>query len=540
MMKKTEKIGKTKISIERAKYPEQVGVSSKALAAFIEDLDESGIEAHSLMILRKGKVAFERWAEPLAPDIPHVMYSVSKSITATALGFAIDEGLLSLETKLLDVCPEYRPEKPDENLEALNVFHLVTMTAGKDVFPLSDKSKNTWVKDFLDAKWAFAPGEFWRYISENTFMLSVMLARVTGTSLTDYLTPRLYEPLGFDRIPFWEKDGNGIEAGGWGLYLTTEELAKVILCYQQGGVFNGKQVIPENWAKEAGKKQVENLQYKDASSTAGYGYGFWRNPVPNSYRADGLFSQFGVVFEDDDACLIMTSSELFEDKARDCLWRHFPGVFTEPSSKRPKEKVPVEQLELKSLPNLASRPHSRLESEIDGKTIKISGNRLLEKAGLSVSMLMGPVIQMNFEPIGGIKEARFRFLGDVCEMTWREGRFKNTIECGMDGKPRFSKIKFSQSVFTASSTAAWENESTLVIWMRPLESIGQRHIRFVFSGDKVAIYPSGTPDGESAMKYLSGFIDSFVKSEMVIKAAELVLSKSEEIMEPRHKGRLKQ
>jgi CubicO group peptidase (beta-lactamase class C family) len=491
------------------------------------------------MLIRHGKVAFECWAEPLGPDIPHIMYSVSKSITSTAVGFAIEEGLLSLETRLIDVFPEYAPKKPDSNLEKLNVFHLLTMTAGKDVPTLSDKSKNRWIQDFFDAKWAFAPGHFWRYISENTFMLCAILNRITGISVTEYLTPRLFEPLGYERIPFWEKDGYGIEAGGWGMYLTTEELAKFILCYQQGGVFNGRQVIPASWAKEAVKKQVENLQYDDLPSTSGYGYGFWRNPVPNSYRADGLFSQFGMVFEDDDACFVMTANEIFEDKARACVFRHFPGVFTEPVKKPLKDKEPEQNLKLKSLPNLCARPHSRLEKNIDGKILKISKNHLLEIAGLPVSMVMAPVLQMNFERLGDIKEARFRFSGDVCEMTWREGLYKNTIECGMDGKPRKSKIKLSQYDFTASSTAAWENENTLCVWMRPLEAIGQRRIKFMFSGDKVTVYPGGVPDGESTMIYLSGFVGFFVKPAIVVKAARLLLSKGKKAVEPKHTGRLR-
>ena len=524
------------ITIERAKFPEEVGVSSKAVAAFIEDLNECGIEAHSLMIIRQGKVAFERWAQPLEPDYPHIMYSVSKSITAVAVGFAVEEGLLSLQTRLVDVFPEYKPKKPDPNLEKLTVYHLLTMTAGKDVPTLSDKSKNRWIQDFFDAKWAFEPGNFWRYISENTFMLCAMLTRVSGMSVTEYLTPRLFEPLGFGRVPFWEKDGYGIEAGGWGMYLKTEELAKFMLCCQQGGVFNGKQVIPAGWVKEAVKKQVENLQYDDLPSTSGYGYGFWRNPVPNSYRADGLFSQFGMVFEDQQACFVMTANEIFEDKARECVFRHFPGVFIEPAAKKPKDTPSPQQLELKSLPNLAPRPHSRLEKKIDGKILKISSKILLEKAGLPLSMIMAPVLQMNFERPGEIKEARFRFLGDICEMTWREGMFKNTIECGMDGQPRFSKMRLSQFDFTACSTAAWENENTLCIWMRPLEAIGQRRIRFVFSGDKVAVYPGGVPDGESTMKYLAGFVGYFVKPDIVVKGAKMLLAKGRKAVEPRHRG----
>jgi CubicO group peptidase (beta-lactamase class C family) len=241
---------------------------------------------------------------------------------------------------VIDVLPEYKPTQPDENLEKLTVYHLLTMTAGKDVPTLSDKSKNRWVRDFFDAKWALAPGEFWRYISENQYMLCVMLTRVTGMSVSEYLRPRLYKPLGFEGVPFWERDGNGIETGGWGMKMTTEELAKITLCYQQGGKFNGKQIIPAWWAKEAVKKQVENLQYSDLASASGYGYCFWRNPVENSYRADGLFSQFGMVFEDYDACLIMTASEIFETKARDCVWRHFPGMFTKKGKKTDTVQLP--------------------------------------------------------------------------------------------------------------------------------------------------------------------------------------------------------
>ena len=166
---------KNVISIERAAFPEQVGVSSAAVAAFIDDLNESGIETHSLMFIRHGRVAFETWAEPYAPEIPHTMYSVSKSVTSTAIGFAIEEGLLRLDTRVIDIFPEFEPEEKDENLEALTVFHLLTMTAGKDVSQMADKAKNQWIKDFFDAKWAFAPGEFWRYISENTYMLSPCL-----------------------------------------------------------------------------------------------------------------------------------------------------------------------------------------------------------------------------------------------------------------------------------------------------------------------------------------------------------------------------
>jgi CubicO group peptidase (beta-lactamase class C family) len=532
-------LSNNKYSIDRAKFPEQVGVSSEAIAAFIDDLNESGIETHSLMFMRHGKVAFETWAEPYAPEIPHTMYSISKSVTSTAIGFAIDEGLLSLDTRVIDIFPEYEPDTTDENLEALNVFHLLTMTAGKDVSQMADKTKNQWIKDFFDAKWAFAPGEFWRYISENTYMLSAMLARVAGVSMTEYLTPRLYEPLGFDRAPFWEKDGNGIEAGGWGLFLTTEELAKYILCYQQGGKFNGIQVVPAWWVKESGKKQVDNLQYSEPASCCGYGYGVPMNLIPNSYRADGLFSQFGLIFSDYDACFVMTACEMFNPKTRDCLWRHFPAIFCEESGAPVADEALNNRLCLPILPDLPASPRSEVEKAIDNKILKIKNRRIAKELGFPVSMLIMPVVQLNYEKLGNIEEIRFTFGENECEMTWRERLYKNTIVCGMDGKPRKSKIRLSQYNFTASSTAAWESENTLCVWMRPLESIGQRRMKFVFEGDKVTVVPSSIPDAKSMMDFIAQKVPFYVKEQMAVKAAQVVLSKADRLLETKQKGKIK-
>lgn len=527
-----------KTSLERAGSPEEVGVSTSRIADFIDDLKENEIETHSIMILRHGKVAFEAWAEPYGPDIPHTMYSVSKSVTSIAVGFAVEEGLLSLESKVIDFFPEYAPDETDEKLEEMNIFHLLTMTAGKDVSQMTDKTKNQWVKDFFDAKWAFAPGEFWRYISENTYMLSAILARVTGKSLTEYLTSRLYEPLGYGRVPFWEKDGSGIEAGGWGLFLTTEELAKYILCCQQGGIFNGNRVIPAQWIKQAGSKQVDNLQYTEPAASIGYGYGMPMNPIPNSYRADGLFSQFGLVFNDYDACLVMTACEMFSRKTRDCFWRHFPEMFCQKSDGVVPDEGLKDRLRLDALPDLPQTLRSQTEKIIDGKIFKIQKKRLLKGLGYPVGMFIMPVIQLNYEKLGNIEEIRFRFFENECSVTWRESLYKNTIICGMDGKARTEKIRLSQFNFTASSTAAWEDENTLNVWVRPLESIGQRRFKFVFNDGKVILVPSSEPDMKSMMDFVSERVTLYVNEPLAIKAAQMVLSKADKIIERKHKGRI--
>ncbi len=525
-----------KTSIERANFPEEAGVSSAGIAGFIEDLYHNDIETHSLMIVRHSKVAFESWAVPYGPEIPHAVYSVSKSYTSTAVGFAVEEGLLKLETRVLDIFPEFKTEKPDENLERLTVFHLLTMTSGKDVSVLEDKTKNQWIKDYFNAKWKYSPGESWSYVNENVFMLCAILTRVTGMSVTEYLTPRLFDPLGYGRIPFWETDLNGIEAGGWGLYITTEELAKFSLCYLNGGMFNGKQVIPENWAREAVKKQVDNTR-NSTDGSSGYGFCFWRNSCQDTYRSDGMFSQFGIVFERYDAVFVITASEIEEQKVRDCIWRHFPSMFLEEDTVLSKKDTLTIKPNLAALQELKASPRSPYEKIIAGRTMVIKPQILLNAANFPLSMLPVTIVYMSADKAGNIDNIRFEFGENECTMSWSEGMEKNIIACGMDGIPRNSAIRLAGINFSASSTAEWKTEKTLSVWMRPLESVCQRRVDFAFNGLKADLFFSSCPETKSMLNSLSESVDEYVKNPVAVKAAQKVMRKAHKIVEPTLKGK---
>ncbi len=481
---------KTSLKLPRADYPEQVGVSSKVIEEMIKDFKDTGTELHSLMIIREGKVAFESWAEPYSPDTPHMVYSVSKSFTSTAIGFAVDEGLLSLDTRVVDIFPEYRNEK-DENLEKLNVHHLLSMQSGKSVSVFSDKSKNRWLDDFIKAPWGFTPGDgHWAYISENQYVLCAMLTKAAGMSVTEYLTPRLFEPLGID-VPFWEHDINGVEAGGWGLFLKTEDIARLMVCYQNGGVYAGRQVIPAEWAKIAVKAQADNsVKNTGTDSQTGYGYCFWRNGGARGYRADGMFSQFGIVALDYDAVFVMTAGEIDEQKSRACIWRNFPRCLIEPDSEQTPDRKPfIAPLD----DNLPASVRSTLEEKIDGRVIEFRKNALLNTAGFPVSVLPFPVVYMSGYRAGNITDVSFSFDKDTCTFSWREGNEKNTIVCGMDGTPRRTPITLAKMNFTAAATAAWVSGNELELHIRPVESVCQRILKFTFSGDKVTFLPSSKP-----------------------------------------------
>ena len=370
-------------------------------------------------------------------------------------------------------------------------------------------------------------------------MVCACIRRTSGMSVLSYLTPRLFEPLGFDRVPYWETDSDGIEAGGWGLYLTTEELAKIALCVLQKGVFEGKQVIPRDYIIAATGVQSWPERYSEIDNRNGYGYFFWQNGVvPNSYRMDGMFSQFAVMFPDYNAIVITTSCEIQEQKSRDCLWRHFPAAFLPRPVDRKGYDAMREQLVLEPLEELHAMPHSVLEQTIAGRVIDFKKPTLLNTVNFPVSMLPFASVYMSADRAGNINHVSFTFEEDVCRMTWSEGDVTNTIVCGMDGTPRHSPIHLAGIDFTARCSAAWENENTLTVWFRPMESVCQRRWTFVFEENgSVSAIPRSNPSIVSMVQYLCDSMDDFIDSKLLSETAKAACMKLYGALEPTHKGR---
>lgn len=522
-------------SLPRAASPEEVGVSSAEIDAYLRDVEESGIELHSMMVLRHGKVACEIWREPYTPEIPHTMYSVSKSVIATAAGFAVAEGLMTLDTKLLDVFPEYRTDKRTEDDELITLRTLLTMTAGKDVSLFSDKTSKTWVKDFLDARWGFKPGESWKYISENTYCVGAMIARLTGMTVTEYLTPRLYEPLGID-VPAWERDATGVETGGWGIFLKTEDLAKLAQCYLDHGQYMGKQVIPAEWTVEATQKQADNSNNEGLDSTVGYGYFFWRcGGCEDAYRFDGMFSQFAIVFEKLDAVLVVTSNEVDEQKSRDAIWRHFPAVFFEGDAP---EKADISAL--KPLPGLQPRKRiTAIEKKLEGHTIKVTPDKILKTVGYPLSVLSFAAVYMSAEKGGPIDNIKFSFYEDECTMYWTEGKESNIIHIGLDGVERFSHIRLGKLDYTTAATAAWTADNALEIWIRPLQAVGQRMLKFTFCQNNVFIKPSTMPPLRSLAISVANGLGGMFPNPTIFALFKAFMKKLPLVLEPVHFGKIK-
>ena len=288
--------------------PEAQGVSSRLIRDYIEAADRQINTMHSFMLVRHGHVIAEAWWKPEAPDKPHTLWSLSKSFNSTAVGLAIEEGKLSLDDPVLKFFPDQAPADPSDNLKAMTVRDLLTMTCGHDTEPKRVGGSPT-VKQFLAHPVPHKPGTHFLYNTMGSYVLSAIVTKVTGQTELEFLKPRLFEPLGIED-PQWDSSPEGYSLGGYGLKLRTEEIAKFGQLYLQKGMWNGRQLIPRKWVEQATSKQVPNDEENHSKMgpdwRQGYGFQFWRC-THNAYRGDGANGQFCIVIPDKDAVIAITA-----------------------------------------------------------------------------------------------------------------------------------------------------------------------------------------------------------------------------------------
>ena len=304
----------------------------------MEAADQQVDSMHSFMLVRHGHVVAEGWWSPEAADKPHILWSLSKSFTSTAVGLAVAEGKLNIDDKVLSFFPEDAPAEPSENLKAMRVRDLLTMSTGHDPLPRLTED-GVWTKQFLAQPVPHKPGSTFLYNTPATYMQSAIVQKVTGQTVLDYLTPRLFEPLGIEK-PTWDTSPQGISIGGYGLYLRTEDIAKFGQLYLQKGQWNGKQLVPAEWIAEATSKQVENDKAPSGRNPdwrQGYGFQFWRCRH-GAYRGDGKDGQFCIVLPKQDAVIAITAKTGNMQGQLDLVWEHLlPAFHDEPLPENPAE-----------------------------------------------------------------------------------------------------------------------------------------------------------------------------------------------------------
>ena len=344
--------------------PEAEGVSSAAVLSFVEAADKNIDSLHSFMLVRHGHVLAEGWWSPYSAEAPHSLFSLSKSFTSTAVGLAIAEGKLSLDDEVLKFFADEAPPEPSSNLKAMRVSDLLRMSTGHQSEPPRTPNE-PWAKTFLAHPVPFKPGTHFLYNTSATYMLSAIVQKATGMTVLDYLRPRLFQPLGIEH-PTWETSPQGISAGGFGLSIRTEDIARFGQLYLQKGNWQGTQLIPAAWVEAATARQTSNDSSPKSDWDQGYGYQFWRCRH-GAFRGDGAFGQYCIVLPDEDAVIAITSGVKDMQAVLNLVWdKLLPAMKSSPLA--PDDEAAKKLAE--TLKGLSLRPQQG-----SGSPAKVSGKK---------------------------------------------------------------------------------------------------------------------------------------------------------------------
>jgi CubicO group peptidase (beta-lactamase class C family)/predicted glycoside hydrolase/deacetylase ChbG (UPF0249 family) len=458
--------------------PELQGISSSDILAFIEAADKEIDQMHSFMLVRHGRVVAEGWWRPYDAQTPHVLYSLSKSFTSTAVGLAIAEGKFSLDDEVLKFFPEDAPAEPSANLRSMRVRDLLRMNTGHQTEaslwrddPASKSRDLTWTKKFFAHPVPFKPGTHFLYNSPATYMLSAIVQKTTGMTVLDYLRPRLFEPLGFEN-PNWVASPQGITVGAYGFFARTEEIARFGQLNLQKGGWKGRQLIPAAWVEEATARQTSNGSSPNSDWDQGYGYQFWRSRH-NSYRGDGAFGQYCIVIPELDAVVAITSGVRNMQAVMNLVWNKLlPAMKAKPL---PEDVAAVRKLKEKLAGLTVRIPSGQatvpLAAKITGRWYEFPQNdRGIKAAALDFNL--------------GSPTLLLRTAGGETRTPIGVGSWTKSRDGFANGLDRFLSVP-ARPVIAASG--AWTADDVFTVKLVPYETPFYSTLAFRFEGDRLLL-----------------------------------------------------
>ncbi|MBD2755217.1 serine hydrolase domain-containing protein [Spirosoma validum] len=472
----------TKTSKLPRSLPEAQGVAPGGLLDFVNTIESKKLNVHSLMVLRHGQVVAEGWWAPYAPQLKHTLYSLSKSFTSTAVGMAVAEKRLTVNDKVVSFFPDDVPSTISPNLAAMRVKDLLTMSTGhdKDTTPkLREGANPNWVKSFLAQPVDHEPGTFFVYNSGATYMLSAIVQKLTKQPILEYLKPRLFGPLGTEGED-WEVSPQGINTGGWGLRVRTEDIAKFGQLYLQKGMWNGKRLITEEWITDATRAEVESKGGKGDKRVndwiQGYGYQFWRCRN-DAYRGDGAFGQYCIVLPKEDAVIAITSETGDMQAVLDAAWDHILPALKRvglPSYKAEQTALTKKLSSLTLLPE-ATNTTTTAASQISGKSYAIADNTL------------------------HVKDVSLTFGKDGCIFKLQDDKGDHQVLCGIN-RWRDSTTTFAVAPLMltptpvpggetrkVAATGSWQDANTFVMTWRFIETAHYDQVTCRFGSEGVQV-----------------------------------------------------
>lgn len=514
--------------------PEAQGVSSAYLERLLRELDECpDIGVHSIVILRHGKLITQANWRPYSGIYAQMVYSLSKSVTAMAVGMAVEDGLFTLDDHVAALFSDKLPPPPfrRRRVDAITVRHLLNMTSGIRFNEANSMLEKDWLRAYFASDCAYEPGEKFTYNSMNSYVLSALIRRKTGQGLTDYLWPRLFEPLGIDHV-VWERCPMGIEKGGWGLFLRPEDMAKLGQLYLQKGVWTTdgapRRLLTEEWIVESTKMTIKTQMGENETC---YGYHLWSFPIDSAYQFNGVFGQYVIVIPPLDMVVAITSGShgLFVDKSAEILTKYFGSGAHFSDTPLPESLAAVRSLkktaaELTLFPDtMPPRPRKTLftrlerllfpqreEPRLGPDARRLNGRSYtLENAFGTILPFVFSVERNSFLP--AVRRVTFAFAPDFCTVEFfSEDGEKQTVRAGLDGEPRRSVLNINGEVYVTGNLARMTHDEdgrpVLKLYVSFLETPNTRVIKFIFSGDRILVRFGEIPSIDNTSKLLADLL----------------------------------
>ena len=399
--------------------------------------NERAANVHSIIVIKDGEAILDASAPGYNSNCAHLAHSMSKTITAIAIGILVDDEKLSLDEHIVDFFPEL--ESADMRITAVTVEDLLTMKSSVPFGELGTVTSDSWCESFFLSELTEDPGTKFNYNSMNSYILANIAMRITGKSLTEFVTERLLSPLKIENF-FWELSPEGAEKGGMGVYMSAESFAKIGVMLLNRGEFAGKRVLSENFVE---KMLTTHSLAPLEKGAFNYGYHIWTSRTGDDFLLSGMLGQIVWVNPKNNLVVAVNSgnNEVFQDSATLGIVREHLSVLDEGARATFKDKrelsakvkkffvdrhwirplVPKRSL----LTYLGVKPSMPRDAAWD----KITGEYAFPENNVSLLPLLVSVMQNNYS--GGIERISLTYENDRLCLTSTEGGRTFNIPVGL-------------------------------------------------------------------------------------------------------------
>ncbi len=460
--------------------PQAVGIPSGDVHALVDALQASGTEMHGLVILRHGKVAAEGWWSPYGPGQVHGSQSLTKTMTGSAFGIAMQEGLLSLDTRVINVFPEYAPlceGKP--YWDELCLRHMTTMGSGMETQPAIDRAD--WIEKFFTMDIVHKPGTAFYYNSTACSMVGACIRKLTGLGLREYLRPRLLDIIGIDADRLkWHCHPDGMENGSGGLISTTEDNARLMDLYRQGGAWNGQQLLSPDWVSFAMQTQNDHM----AEASVSYGGMMWKRG--DCLMADGAMGQWSMFFPEKDLVVSLNQTISTAEQSSAVMDAVFSFAHALPDGDVPLDEQSAEALQQRlaalAMPAPAYHENKELLQALDNTRYQVmegSPHFFADDLIIFNPSYAMPVTAFGFKAVDGNLELAVETAHSV-------------VQCpvGLKGQRLVHTVPNNNPACTLAISGAMPDGHTLELEIRWLESCRVHRLVFQFAGEEATAVSS--------------------------------------------------